>query len=216
MKLGIVCGLKSEAAALGKHRHPVAISGADAGRAYAGAMRLAADGAECLVSIGLAGALMGHLETGDILLPREVLNRDGDRFAVHPLSQELPRPADGAPLLGSDDLVTSAEEKARLGSAHGASAVDMESHAVALVAQQRHLPLYVIRVVADPADQAFPPSALSSVKEDGSVDTLKTLGKLLGRPADLPELMKLGAQASKALDVLRKDGPALMNAIARA
>nr|WP_233061316.1 hypothetical protein [Parvularcula mediterranea] len=179
-------------------------------------MRLAADGAECLVSIGLAGALMDHLQTGDVLLPREVLNRDGDRFAVHPLSQELPRPADGAPLLGSDDLVTSAEEKARLGSAYGASAVDMESHAVAMVAQQRHLPLYVIRVVADPADQAFPPSALSSVKEDGSVDTLKTLGKLLGRPADLPELMKLGSQASKALEVLRKDGRALINSIARA
>ncbi|MEM8648498.1 MAG: hypothetical protein AAGF86_19465 [Pseudomonadota bacterium] len=80
MKLGIVCGLKSEKAALGRIEHPIAVSGANAQRAYEGAQHLAAEGAECLVSIGLAGALLPHLRPGDVLLPQEVLNCDGERF----------------------------------------------------------------------------------------------------------------------------------------
>ena len=216
MRLGIVCGLQSEKAAIGAIDHPVAVAGADAARAYAGAQQLAADGAECLVSIGLAGALMPHLQTGDVLLPREVLNTDGERFPTHPLSQELPRPADGAPILGSDALVTSAGEKARLADAYGASAVDMESHAVGMAARQRQLPFYVVRVVADPAHQVLPPSTAGAVNEDGSVNTLTTLRSLLTRPGDLPELLKLGRQAARATQVLRTDGRALLDAMARA
>lgn len=216
MKLGIVCGLQSEKAALGQIGHPIVVSGASAIRAYAGAQRLAADGAECLVSIGLAGALMPHLQPGDLLLPREVLNRDGERFVAHPLSQELPRPADGAPLLGSDDLIATSQEKRRLAEAYGASAVDMESHAVAMTARERHLPLYVIRVVADPANQTLPEAANDAVADDGSVDTIKTLRGLAKRPGDLPALIKLGQQSSKAHRILKRDGRALLDALVRA
>lgn len=216
MRLGIVCGLQSEKAALGSIDHPVAVAGASASRAYACAQQLAADGAECLISVGLAGGLMPHLKTGDLLLPREVLSTDGDRFPTHPLSQDLPRPADGAPILGSDDLIASAEDKARLAETFGASAVDMESHAVGMVAQQKHLPFYAIRVVADPSTQVLPASTAGAVAEDGSVNTMVTLRGLLSRPQDLPELLRLGRQASKGLSVIKTDGRAIIDAIARA
>lgn len=216
MKLGIVCGLQSEKAALGQISHPVAVAGADAVRAYAASQRLAAEGAECLVSIGLAGALSDHLKTGDLLLPREVLNTDGDRFVTHPMSEALPRPAAGAPLLGTDELILSAVEKRRLAQAYGASSVDMESHAVAMTARERHLPLYVIRVVADPADQSLPGAVRGAVNADGSVRTFATLRGLLRQPGDLPDLLRLGRQSSIAHQVLRTRGRALLEALARA
>ncbi|GGY46197.1 phosphorylase family protein [Parvularcula lutaonensis] len=216
MKLGIVCGLQSEKAALGRLDHACAISGANAARAYEGAKRLAGEGAECLVSIGLAGALMAHLKPGDLLLPEAVVDRDGRRFRCHPLSGELPRSAHGAPVLGADDIIRTPEEKAELARTFGASAVDMESHAVARAAFEHHLPLYVIRAVADTAAQALPPSTEGAVQEDGSVNSLKTIAGLLARPGDLPDLIALGTQASKGLETLRTKGRGLIAALAAA
>lgn len=213
MKLGIVCGLQSEKAALGPVGHPVAVSGADPTRAYEGACRLAAAGARALVSVGLAGALAPGLQPGDLLLPDEVIEAGGQVFRPRTITAST---AARGPLFGSDLLVTGGAEKARLANLTGAVAVDMESHAVARVARNRGLPLFVIRAIADPADQVLPPSAAHAVRPDGSVDTLRTVMGLLGRPGDLPQLVALGRQASRGLETLRNEGRALLADIARA
>lgn len=216
MKLGIVCGLVSEKAALGRTTHMVAVSGANAGRAYDGARWLAAEGAECLVSFGLAGALMPHLQPGDLLLPEAVLNEGGESYPAHPLGQDLPRPADGAPLLGVDRIIASSAEKASLARSFDAASVDMESHAVARAARELHLPFYVIRAVADTADQGLPPAAQGAVRPDGSINMLATLRGILRSPGDLRELLALGRQSARGHETLRSQGRNLIEALARA
>ncbi|MEM9810018.1 MAG: hypothetical protein AAF788_02225 [Pseudomonadota bacterium] len=216
MRLGIVCGLRSEKAALGPIEHPVMISGADAARAYDHAVALADGGAECLVSIGLAGAIEAGLRAGDLLLPETVLDEGGHAFRTHPLSQDLPRPAKGAPILGVDRVITSSQEKAALAETFGAASVDMESHVVARAAAERHLPFYVVRAVADPASQGLPPAAHGAIRRDGSIDTWKTVTQLAKRPQDLGPLIALGRQSAQAHETLRSDGRAILDAIARA
>ena len=48
------------------------------------------------------------------------------------------------------------------------------------------------------------------------MNTMVTLRGLLSRPQDLPELLRLGRQASKGLSVIKTDGRAIIDAIARA
>lgn len=216
MKLGVVCGLKSEAAALAGCDAAIAISGASADRAYAKARELAEDGVAALVSFGLSGALRSGLRPGTLIVPSVVVAADGGRYDVAPAPTPAPVGTVCDPVLGTDTLVTSAAEKIRLQNVHGACAVDMESHAVAQAAREAGLPLFVIRAVADPADQVLPPSAAAAVAPDGGVRTGATLAALMRRPADLPVLVSLGLQSAKGTATLRGAGRALIAGLVRA
>jgi adenosylhomocysteine nucleosidase len=210
VRLGIVCGLRSEAAALGLRAEEAVFSGADAERAGALASRLAEEGAEALVSAGLAGALAPGLSAGKLLLPEAVVTPLGERFETSPLPAGRSR---SGSLLGSDELVVSAARKAELHHSSGALAVDMESHAVAAAARRAGLPLYVIRAVSDDARRSLPIAARSAIKPDGTVDTPRTLLALLARPSDLGPLISLGRQAAAGQQTLRREGRAVLAAL---
>jgi adenosylhomocysteine nucleosidase len=211
VSLGIVCGLKSERAALGQAGRDAFISGASADRAEEGARALVREGACALLSIGLAGALDPDLVPGTLLLPSSVHGPKGERYPGTPLI-DGGQGYNTAPLFGSDDLIATAEEKKALRQT-GAASVDMESHRVGKVALENGLPFHVVRAIADPAGQALPPAARGAVRPDGSVATARTIIALLRRPQDLPSLMRLGAQASRGLESLRGPGVALLGAL---
>lgn len=207
-RVGIVCGLASEAAALGLPG--VAVSGARPEMAEAHARRLAAEGAQALLSVGLAGALAPGLAPGDLLVPARVVTAEGRGFeADAALAAALGLALDGRTLLGSDTLVASPADKAALHAATGAVAVDMESHAVARAAAAACVRFLALRVIADPAGAAIPPAARASVRSDGSVDIAGTLLRLLARPQDLPALVALGRASAAAHARLRQLAPAL-------
>lgn len=104
-----------------------------------------------VISVGFAGALPGSLNpslhVGDILEPRAVINvADGVRTDLD---------------LGQGILLTSVtmadtEQKARLGRAYGASAVDMEAAAVAQGAQARSVEFAALKVISDDANFNLP------------------------------------------------------------
>ncbi|MEO1658718.1 MAG: hypothetical protein AAFR65_13470 [Pseudomonadota bacterium] len=213
MKLGIVCGLLSEKAALGSIDHPVEVSGADPHRAYQYALKLVEEGAEHLVSVGLAGALMPHLQPGDLVLPSMVITADGIAYKTLALHSSAAKA--GSVLFGSDEVITTAAAKAKIAQTFDAAVVDMESHAVARAALEKSIRFSVIRAVADGAGQALPPSTEGAVRADGSVDTFQTLAKLLKRPGDLPGLIAVGQQAGKGTRTLRNHAPSLLAALAR-
>lgn len=200
--VGIVCGLASEAAAIGVR---AAVSGASAEAAGREAARLAAEGAVALLSVGLAGALAPGLRPGDLLVPARVVERGGRAHAADAgLAAALGLAFEAQALLGSDELVADVAEKAALHAATGAVAVDMESHAVARAAAAVGLPFLAIRAIADPADAAIPPVARASVGADGRVRVAATLRALLRRPQDLPALLALGRASAAAHARLRR------------
>jgi len=73
----------------------------------------------------------------------------------------------------------------------GAIGVDMESAAVAAVAQEARVPFVAVRVVADSADILLPNSALNACDEFGRLNFLKLIRGLAGRPNELFPLIRL-------------------------
>jgi nucleoside phosphorylase len=73
-----------------------------------------------------------------------------------------------APIIGTDALIATAAEKARMFDATGAHTADMESHIAAEIAQSRGLPFAGLRIVADAATSDRPlAQALRSRRRKG-------------------------------------------------
>jgi len=100
-----------------------------------------------IVSVGFAGALDDSLHVGDVLHPRTVINAaDGVRTDV----------STGKGILVSAATVAGKEQKARLGKAYGAIAVDMEAAAVAQGAEARGIEFAALKVISDDVDFNLP------------------------------------------------------------
>jgi adenosylhomocysteine nucleosidase len=111
-----------------------------------------------VISVGFAGALDASLKVGSVVKPRTVVNvADGVRTEI----------GSGDGILVSSASVAGKEQKARLGKAYGACAVDMEAGAVAQGAQARGIEFAVLKIISDAADFELP--ALDRfVADDGS------------------------------------------------
>ncbi len=208
--IGAVCGLKSEAALLVRDgRCQVLPSGADSARAEAAAERLAAQGVSLLLSFGLCGALAPELKTGDLVLPESVVAEGQPKTAwtcdpehLARLRAALPPPlagrSHGGRLLGLARVIDGPEEKLHLAAHHDAVAVDMESQAVAAVAERHGLPFLVLRACSDEVDQRLPEAALRATRPDGSISIAAVLLALARRPGDLADLLALGKGSKRA------------------
>ncbi len=217
--IAVICGLKSEAAVVGKsvgdEKVRVGVSGADAGRAYELARVACQDGAAAVISVGVSGGLDPALSPGDLVFGNEVIADDsGVRYHAEPYLLSAARKtlsenaAQTGALFGSDAIIQSADHKAALFYNHEAIAVDMESHGAAKAAAEFRVPFAAIRAIADPASRALPPAALSAVAPDGSTRVFKTLLETAKAPGQFPALLKLGSDSEKALARLRRDlGP---------
>jgi adenosylhomocysteine nucleosidase len=217
-KIGIVTGLKSEArlaqgaaARLGAGRTYIEVACDGPGSAAAGeaASRLLDGGARILVSCGLAGGLGNALDTGAIVLPRRILSADGKPLQSDSASADAIAFALASAvkisredMLGLDRAVTTPADKAALAAAAGAVAVDMESHAIARVADAAGIPFVVLRVISDPARRAIPAVALKGMAPDGSLRPLAVLAALAKEPKALRELSLLARDTSLAMRTL--------------
>lgn len=222
--LGFVTGMKAEAACLGRAfgrcagagLPRVACAGGDGERARLAALDLVAAGAEALISFGVAGGLDPALASGRIVLADAVVPPAGGRFATDGawrarLGERLEgdlTPVVGA-IAGSTEAVVSPADKAALGLATGALAVDMESHGVATAAAAAGVPLLVVRAIADPADRAVPPELLAGLSPDGGRRPLAALAALARRPGRTAAAMHLARDSARALASLRRLAAAL-------
>jgi adenosylhomocysteine nucleosidase len=219
--VGVVTGLRFEARCLRGLQLSIRYSGGSAERARAETAGLVANGAAALVSFGLAGGLAPDLRAGDLLLPETVCTPAGgsastDRAWRERLDARLTAHGlrvRGGPIAGSDRVIASPGEKRALLAATGAAAVDMESHAVAVVASARGLPFLVLRAIADAADRAIPQTAIETLRPDGNIRALAVLGGVIRQPGQLFALLRLARDTAAALRTLRRAavlaGPAL-------
>lgn len=215
--IGVICGLKSEAAAVRSvlgdgARIRIGVSGANAQRAEGIAREFCADGARAILSVGVSGGLDPALMPGALVVGEKTIAGNGDAWSSDKNLLEISRntlsEVTTGVLFGADDIIDNVEVKAMLFQKHHAMAVDMESHGCARAAAEARVPFLAIRAIADPADRALPPAALGAVAPDGSTRVFKTLGAALRDPKQFPELMKLGADSAAASKTLRRDlGP---------
>lgn len=195
--IGVVVGLAAEARVARPLGLRVAIGGGTATGADGAAARLVRDGATALISFGLAGGLDPALRQGAILVPRAIVV-DGRTIPTDPaLSTALGGPTPHT-ILGGDAIAADAETKRRLHNQTGADAIDLESGAVARLADVHGLPCAAIRVICDPAERSLPPAALVALNAAGMIGLGRVLASLAARPGQLRALLALAADAARA------------------
>jgi adenosylhomocysteine nucleosidase len=207
--VGVVAALEAEARTLGaavRRRDGLsslgdgallAVSGMGGARAAIAARSLIDAGASGLMSFGMAGGLDPALSAGTVVLPSEVISRDGARFLTSAGWREqlraaiaAHRPVRSGLLLTSSQPIDSVADKAAAFRETGAIAVDMESLGVAEVAAAHQLPFIAVRVIVDTAADALP-RAVAAASRAGQISIRRLIGVVALAPLDLVAMIRL-------------------------
>jgi hopanoid-associated phosphorylase len=210
MKVGAVTGLVAEAKVAQRGGFIARPSGGIAAQTTAIAETLLRDGAEALISFGIAGALAPSLTPGTLLVPRAVIDDRGARYAVDSewrieITETLRRAGlsiEARDLLGASEAAASPARKAELHRITGAVAVDLESHLVAAVAARAGKPFLVLRAVSDSAAQFLPDAAVHGLASNGKPALGRVLLSVARDPRQIPALIRLAGDTRRALDAL--------------
>jgi adenosylhomocysteine nucleosidase len=206
---GVVAALDVEARTLGPamRRHDglsslgdgtlLAVSGMGGSLAAIAARRLVDAGVSGLMSFGMAGGLDPRLRCGCVVVPVEIISRDGGRFVTADAWRERigaavakARSVAAGKLLSSPTVIDTVADKAAAYRDTGAVAVDMESLAIAEVAAAHGLPFVALRVIVDTAMDALPGAVVAASRE-GRLNIRRLLGGLAAAPLDLVALLRL-------------------------
>ena len=188
----------------------VTLSGSGADNASAAAQNLIDNGTNQLISWGCAGALAPHLKAGDLVIPSAIHSRDNIQLTTQPdwskkiinkLEQSI-KCYDGQ-LFESDSVISLARDKAEQYQQTGALAVDMESGAIARVAQQANIPFIAIRSIVDPANLDLPRAINHAMTDKGVISIPKLMLYLCSHPWELPSLINTALHFNTANKTLK-------------
>ena len=164
------------------------------------AARLLCDGHDphWLVSAGFAGGLNPDLTSGQLVLPARILAQAHPQLPPHPVEASLAarlwqhHPPATTTLISVDSIVASPVAKAALRQATGADLVDMESWAVATVAETAGRGFLSLRVISDAATEALPREVARLSQPLSPVRRLGTaLGAIARRPGAAVDFWRL-------------------------
>jgi hopanoid-associated phosphorylase len=163
------------------------------------------EGADGIISIGIAGGLAPWLKSGDCVIASEIVSEGQhiptDAAWTGRLAARLPD-AFVAPLASSDGIVLGQTSKAALFRTSGAYAVDMESHIAAQFALSRRIPFGALRAIADPAGSELPPLVSRAITPSGTVDVFAVLQAILTGPRQIPALIRTARESNAAFRTL--------------
>jgi adenosylhomocysteine nucleosidase len=215
--LGIIAAVTAEARTLTKEPIPVGeviylpggamliVSGMGPTRAAATSRALLEKGATALLSWGSAGGLASKVSPGSLILPKTVIASDRSLYPVDaPWHERLCSWLKGhvdfhtEPLVESSRVVRTLAEKATLFRETGAVGVDMESGAVAAVAQEARVRFMAVRAVADATDTPLPERTLNAVDEFGRLNFFKLIQGLAKDPTELLALVRIARNYRRA------------------
>jgi len=187
----------------------LAYSGTGPVNAKKAAEKLLDKGAVKLISWGCSAALVNHLKPGNLLLPEQIIRCSGQPVPVHSLWLAHTHSVlteyistNTGNLAESDIIVSSSHEKKQLQLKTQAVAVDMESAAIASLAEQKQLPFLAIRTIADPVNMDLPPAIEYALDEEGDIRLPKLISHILLNPLEIPGLVKLGLHFAAARKTL--------------
>lgn len=213
--VAVICGLKSEAAAIkaslaaakiDADKVRIGVSGANAARAEDLAEGLIAAGARAVISAGLCGGLAPDLRPGDLIIGERVVSASGDVIlSDRNLLAAAPQSAPKVAIFGSDDIIDSAQKKALIFGRYASQTVDMESHGAARAAARASAPFIAVRAVADGASRALPKAALGAVMASGAINVLNVFLECVKSPQQFEEIAMLGRESGAATETLRRD-----------
>jgi hopanoid-associated phosphorylase len=198
----IVVGLEAEAKLARRLSRHVAISGGRPDVAARLALEFVQQGAETLMSFGIAGGLSRRLRVGSVVVADEVVTDTATYPAVSTAAG--PAKAHRGRIYGGNAVVATPAEKRRLRQQFDAIAVDNESGPVARVAYEAGIPFVAIRVISDAVGDHLPPAALLPLSPDGRPRLGAVLLSVLTNPLQIPGLIATGINMRTAMKMLRR------------
>jgi hypothetical protein len=151
-------------------------------------------GAAGILSFGLTGGLADGLRIGDWVVGDRLtgaIDQPCDPAWRDAIAATIPHATIGT-FFADGRMIDSVAEKRRLGAAHGALAVDMESHVAARIARAYGLPFAIARIVSDEVGHLLPPAITVSMRPDGGFDRAAIRRSLAAQPdqrADVVQTM---------------------------
>lgn len=137
---------------------------------------------------GVCGLLAAAFLPGDLLLyadVRDAQQNDSlvktDRTLTAKLSTCLPQAKRGIHALAWPSIVTSSQEKSKLGIRYGADAIDMESHAIMMGLQKAGVQTAVLRVASDGVNDDLP-DLNAALDQNGTLNNTKLMREMLRAP----------------------------------
>lgn len=189
-------------------------SGAGLTNAASAAQTLINKGVRCLISWGCAAGLAVDAKPGNLIIASQAIDEhqqyDTDQAMNKALRQILPThlTLHEGTLFSSATLVGLSQDKQRIHQHSLATALDMESTAIADMAVRAHLPFMAIRSIADPVNMNLPNAVTQALNDNGQVDLAKLLSYLLSHPWEVTALIKLGLHfhaAQKTLKIVARE-----------
>jgi len=205
--IGIICGLRSEAKIADRIPNIiVACSSARSDRALALARHIASQKIDRIISFGLAAGLSEDLVAGDLILGGSVMSANNAWEADQEWNNKFLDNMSCAlcvPVWGSKTIVKDSHHKEMIYVRSACLAADMESHAVAIAAQEANIPFNIVRAISDPFDMDLPDAAVSCVNDDGSIDMKSVFNSIKKDKSQIFDLIKLGINTSMAMKSLK-------------
>ena len=170
------------------------------GRAAAGRLEPVLDRVRpgALIIGGVVGALVSKWKVADVVLPGTLIEASTGRR----LSPTLPvGPFEGV-LVTVSAVAADPQDKKQLRLAHDADWVDMESAALAALAERRGLRWVVVRAVSDTADHTLPADLAALVDETGRVRPLAAAKYVLLKPHRIGTMLRLGRDTAAAAEAM--------------
>jgi adenosylhomocysteine nucleosidase len=159
-----------------------------------------------VISAGFAGALDPALQRNDLVLPREVMNQEGETIPIavpDSIASAIPRARRGR-LLTVNRVITSVREKSELHHLHAADLVDMETFAIARFCRERSIRFLAARVISDDARGELPAEITRIATRTGGYRLGAAVRAIWNHPAVLKDFWKLHEHSLEAGDRLAK------------
>jgi adenosylhomocysteine nucleosidase len=163
---------------------------------------------DLIISAGFGGGLQPQVREGDIVVGTEILELRKDvgteitwnvahRCAVPPRFQNEKTPGSRVhygKIITTEEMVLRAANKARIGKATGALAVDMETSAVAAVCAAKKTDFFAVRCITD-NDHEDLPEGFNDFFVLGQLRARRVLSSCARDPRVLGDLARLGYRA---------------------
>ena len=211
----VVSALKAESQTLSQHSNCINLctSGMGGDAVNQCLAELAPKDITGLISWGVCGALKPTLKSGDLLIPKAVMNQQRQVFecdenwrsAIQCTLRQSTQTtklmqhagSDNSLIIDSNTVIENIQDKITMSKDYDAHAVDMESFIIAHFAHQHQLPFIIIRTVIDGINDSLP--SCSQFKLGQSAISLETLGRIITTPSQWSALIRTGTQFNNAV-----------------
>ena len=197
MNLGIVAGLQREMGFF-KNRKNLLITSGYSRKSINATKELIKKKMDLIISFGFAASLCKSVKTGDIIIPKKIVNATGNIYDVNSeyldlFKKRIKKKIFCQNLFTSSEIVSNLNNQTQrtLKKKNSFSFVDMEAIHVCKVAQENKIPFIAIKIIFDDLHFSIPQFMTSCIDQNGEVKIYKLLLTLIANPRKIKDTLEL-------------------------